>query len=158
MKTTTILLILLLPVLAHSQRRPNYWLKQGVSAATMFTAGWLHGTNEVIKFDYRRFAARRPRADPNWHDIRISYRRKYKNWPSDRRAAYIGSKTWLAWTTDAYHMRATAKNILIAGNIGVSMSLYQKPDWKQIVIQAVASWAAFAVGSGAAHAYYKPID
>jgi hypothetical protein len=141
-----------------SQKRDNFWLKQGISAATMAAAGWLHATNEVSVHDYRRFAARHPNANPQWANPRLSFRNKYENWPHDKSAAFFGSKTVLVFTTDAYHLRSTTRNFLIAGNIGVTMSLYEKPNWKQILVQAASSWAFFALGSGAAHHFYKPVD
>jgi hypothetical protein len=124
----------------------------------MFAAGWLHATNEVSVHDYRRYAARHPNANPQWANPRISFRNKYADWPIDKSAAYFGSKTLLVWTTDAYHLRSTARNFLIAGNIGVSMSLYEKPNWKQILLQAAISWGCFALGTGSAHKYYDYVD
>lgn len=150
--------LLIISISATAQKRDHYWLKQGIAAGSLMYAGFLHGTNEVKKHDYRRFAARRTRADPQFHNPKLSFRNKYKNFPSDKSPAYWGSKTVLAWTTDAYHMNATGKNILLAGNIGLAMSLYDKPNWKQILLQAAASWGAYALGTGAAHAYYKEID
>ena len=141
-----------------SQNRENFWLKQGIAATTMLAAGWLQGANEVAVNDYRRFAARHPAANPKFANPRISFKRKYENFPTDKSPAYWGSTTVLAWTTDRHHLYNTARNFLVAGNIGISMSLYEKPNWKQIVLQAATSWAFFALGSGAAHSYYKPID
>jgi hypothetical protein len=151
-------ILLLLCSDIFSQKRNKFWLKQSIGGAAMFAAGWLHATNEVSVHDYRRYAARHPNANPQWTNPRMSFRNKYADWPTDKSPAFFGSKTVFVWTTDAYHMRATARNFLIAGNIGVSMSLYEKPNWKQIVVQAATSWAMFAIGSGAAHKYYKHID
>jgi len=142
----------------QAQKRDNFWLKQGVSATTMAVAGWLQGANEVAVNDYRRFAARHPNANPKFSNPRISFKRKYENFPTDKSPAYWGSTTVLAWTSDRHHLYNTTRNFLVAGNIGVTMSLYEKPNWKQIVVQAASSWAFFAIGSGAAHKYYKPID
>jgi hypothetical protein len=149
--------LLLLTTVATAQRRENYWLKQGINAGLMFTAGFLHGTNEVAVHDYRRYAARHPNARPEWANPKVSFRNKYADFPHDLSPAYPGAKTWLAWSTDAYHLRSTGRNLLTVGSLGVSMSLWERPNWKKIAVQAAASWAAFAVGTGAAHAYYKPI-
>jgi hypothetical protein len=152
-----VILLLTTPI-CFSQKRENFWLKQSLSAGTMLAAGWLHGTNEVAVHDYRRYAARHPNANPQWAAPRVSFRNKYRDYPTDMRAAFWGSKTVLVWTTDAYHLRSTGRNFLIAGNIGVSMSLYEKPKVKQILLQAATSWAFYALGTGAAHAYYKKVD
>lgn len=153
-----IAVLLLISGSLSAQKRENFWLKQGISATTMFAAGWLSATNEVANSDYRRYAARHPNADPKWANPRVGFRNKYVAWPTDKRPAYIGSKTFLAWTTDRHHLTNTTRNFLIVGNIGITMSLYDKPNWKQIGLQALTSWAAFAVGSGAAHRYYKYVD
>ena len=142
----------------YAQKRNKFLVKQGIGAAQMGYAGWLHGTNEVKLHDYRRFAARRRNADPKWHDPEVSFKNKYADYPTDRSERFLGSKTVFAFATDAYHLNSTLKNILIVGNIGVCMSLYEKPNWKQIVLQAATSWAFYAIGTGAAHAYYKKID
>ncbi len=142
----------------QAQKRDNFWLKQGISATTMFASGWLSATNEVAWSDYRRYAARHPNANPKWANPKISYKNKYKDLSVDRTPKYFGSTTFLAWSTDRYHLTNTARNFLVAGNIGITMSLYEKPNWKQIGLQALSSWAAFAVGSGAAHKYYKYVD
>jgi hypothetical protein len=153
-----LILLLLISGAAFAQKRDNYWLKQGIGAGLMITSGWLQAANEVAVHDYRRFAARHPNANPNWSNPKISFKRKYADYPSDKSAAYFGSKTVLAWTTDRHHLFNTTRNFLVAGNIGVTMSLYEKPNWKQMVLQAATSIVFFNIGSGAAHKYYKPID
>lgn len=140
-----------------AQKREKFWLKQAAGGVAMMASGWLSAANEVATHDYRRFAARHPNANPQWANPKLSFKNKYADWPSDKNAAYIGSKTVLAWTTDRHHLYNTTRNFLVAGNIGIQLSLYEKPNWKQIVAQAAASWAFFAIGSGAAHAYYKPL-
>jgi hypothetical protein len=150
--------VLLFPILSFSQKRDNFWLKQAAGGLTMAAAGWLSATNEVATHDYRRFAARHPNANPQWANPKLSFRNKYADWPQDKSAAYWGSKTVLVWTTDRHHLYNTTRNFLVAGNIGISMTLYEKPNWKQVVLQAAVSWACFAIGSGAAHQYYKPIN
>ncbi len=152
-----IILFILIPE-GYSQKRNNFWLKQSISAATMLTAGWLQGANEVSVHDYRRYAARHPNANPKWANPKISFKNKYANFPTDKSEAFLGSKTIFAWTTDAYHLRNTTRLFLVSGNVGITMSLYEKPNWKQIVLQAASSWAFYAIGSGAAHKYYKPIN
>jgi hypothetical protein len=142
----------------HAQQRKAFALKQGITIGTAMAAGWLHGTNEVSVHDYRRYQARHPNANPQWANPKKSFKNKYQNFPANKDPAYWGSTHVLAWTTDAYHLRSTGRNLLMAGSIGVSMSLYEKPNWKQIALQACISWASFAIGTGAAHAYYKKID
>jgi len=151
------LILILISGGLQAQKRDNFWLKQSIGAAAMFSAGFLQGANEVAVNDYRRFAARHPNANPKWSNPRVSQYNKYKS-RTDKTPAFFGSTTVFVFVTDRHHAYNTTRNFLVAGNIGVTMSLYNKPNWKQIVLQAATSWAAFAVGSGAAHAYYKPVN
>jgi hypothetical protein len=151
------LILMLISGGLQAQKRDNFWLKQGIGAAAMLTSGFLQGANEVAVNDYRRFAARHPNANPKWSNPKISQFNKFKS-RTDKTPKFFGSTTVFVFVTDRHHAFNTTRNFLVAGNIGVTMSLYHKPNWKQIVVQAAASWAFFAVGSGAAHHYYKPIN
>jgi hypothetical protein len=79
-------------------------------------------------------------------DISRSFKRKYKNFDAgDFREAYIGSKTFLAWTTDAFHLTNTIdKGFLTTGivlntwDIKSDLQKYNKRDrWKVIVFKKI---------------------
>jgi hypothetical protein len=158
MKYALLLAAFLAASVGFGQKRELFWVKQGVSAGSMFAAGWLQATNEVAVHDYRRYAARHPNANPQWADPSKSFRNKYENFPTDKSERFLGSKTVLVFVTDRHHLNNSIRNFMVVGNIGVCMSLYEKPNWKQILIQAASSWAFFCIGSGAAHKYYKYVD
>lgn len=138
--------------------RPKRWVKETASVASCFTAGFLDGQREVMVHDYRRFLARHPNTNQQRTNPRMSFKNKYKNFPTDKRAKFFGSKTIFAWTTDKLHSNNTGRNFLLAGNVAIVLTIGEKPNWKNLLFQAGKSWACFAIGSGAAHAYYKEVD
>lgn len=159
MKQLTLLILMgMISSLVYSQKRDNFWLKHGISSTVMFTAGWLSATNEVVLHDYRRFKNRHPKWDENYFNPKISWKNKYKNYSINDDPKFWGSTSVLAWTTDAHHLRNTLRNMLICGNVAVSLTLYQKPKFKQILKQSLLSWGSFALGTGVAHWYYKKVD
>lgn len=74
----------------------------------------------------------------------ISWKNKYKNWPEDQRLTYPGSKTWLAWTTDGWHLFKTIFLTLFT----LAILFYQRPkrrwlyliDFIVLKIAFSASW------------------
>lgn len=43
------------------------------------------------------------KGDPFW-DPKLSWTNKYKNYPADKRAKFFGSKTFLVFLTDGWHL------------------------------------------------------
>jgi hypothetical protein len=117
-------------------------------------AGWLDNEADVLKFNYHLYQRRWPDADPRWANPKVSAVNKYRDWPHDTRAAYPGSKTWLVWTTDKYHLNRFMRNALMAGSLAVQINIGEKLRWQQVVLMALGNWAAFALGSGACSWFY----
>ena len=42
--------------------------------------------------------------NPKFWNPSISWKNKYKNYPEDQKAKFFGSKTFLVWITDAWHL------------------------------------------------------
>lgn len=86
---------------AHLQRNlPTYSLS--------FASGYADGVADVLRDKYSVSVF--PQSGPAryYFDPRISWQRKYRAWPEDPRPAYPGATTWLAFTTDAWHLAKTA--------------------------------------------------
>ena len=97
------------PLEFKTQRLP---LKLGL----MFISGAADGMTQVIAFHPDRFFEMHPGADRQFWDNQISWRNKYRNGDPAQGRAYLGSTTWLAWTTDAYHLfRTTSRVTAVAG-------------------------------------------
>ena len=82
----------------------------------MFISGAADGMTQVIAFHPDRFFAHHPNANRQFWDNSISWRNKYRNGDPEQGRAFVGSTTWLAWTTDAYHLfRTTSRLTAVAG-------------------------------------------
>jgi len=149
--------LVLLPVLAHSQRRQNYWLKQGVSLATMFTAGFFFRRAEIRKDDYRRYASVHTNANPQWANPKLSQYNKYKNHPTDLSPKFFGSTTFLVGFTDGFHNDNMIAGASFVCSMGFSMSIYEKPKFKLILIQCLSSWLFYTSGRAIADDVYHKV-
>lgn len=82
----------------------------------MFLSGAADGMTQVIAFHPDRFFDHHPNANRQFWDNSISWRNKYRNGDPAQGRAFVGSTTWLAWTTDAYHLfRTTSRLTAVAG-------------------------------------------
>jgi len=150
--------ILLLAIFATcdgQERRKNFWLKQTASFGMAFTAGVARGVNETINYRYDQFERRHPdRNDQFWYP-KISYANKYKNGDRTQGAAFPLSTTALVMFTDGHHLTNGLAVLSFAGSMGFSLSLYEKPNIKQILVQIAVTSGGYALGKGAAHWYYR---
>lgn len=119
----------------HARRNTATW-------ALSFAAGYADGISDVLRDKYSVSVFPQEGSRREFYDPRISWVRKYRNWPEDTRAAYPGAKTWLAWTTDAWHLSKTVslKSMQVA-------TVLHKPadyriDWTQRSLprQSRARW------------------
>ncbi len=111
----------------------NEWLSYGLYAASGISNGY-HDANTFHGWGNGDFWA----AD--------SWKRKYKDFDNgDTRAAYIGSKTFLVWTTDGQHLTSTSETaFLIAGtalnfwNLKNELQQYPKNQrWLVVVVKKI---------------------
>ena len=79
-------------------------------------------------------------------DITKSFKRKYKNYDNgDLSEAYFGSKTFLVWTTDAFHLTNTIDKAFLATGVVLNtwdlkseLKQYKKKDrWKVVVFKKI---------------------
>lgn len=114
MKAATLTVMLLLPcclfaqgqLKAYRQHVQRNWPTYALS----FVGGYADGTADALAHHYSRsiFPQSGPRRQ--YFDPAISWENKYMDWPTDTRPAYPGAKTWLVWTTDAWHLSKTVRN------------------------------------------------
>jgi hypothetical protein len=144
-------------ITAKSQRKVNdhFWLKQGMIIAMNITAGWFDGEREVARNNYAQFAAVRPNVNPQWANPKVSFVNKYADWPNDKSEAFLGSSTVFSAFTDKHHFNGAMRNIFAAGGAAISITLYTKPNWKDILCQLGINWASYAFGTGVAHYVYR---
>lgn len=127
-----IISILFLPIFCLSQNKNDKWIY-----ATQFISGAADGVNQAIQ-------AWHIKGNSFWY-LKESWMNKYKDFPTDKRAAYWGSKGILVWTTDGYHLTRFIDRSFQVASLGISLT--EKNNWKKIIkkviIASLANRAAF---------------
>ena len=112
-------------------------------AILTFVGGAFDGLNQAISFHYSAVDAKLHLND-GWADPAQSWRRKYKNGDPQQGRRYIGSRTWLVWTTDLYHLTRFGSNLFNAGAITLHFSKRKK--WYAYIIEGATYWLCNRVG------------
>lgn len=155
MKALVLLVFLSTAGKPDAERRPGFWWKQAGIAALNLVSGFAFYQTQVVKHNPYAYSQRHPNADPQWWNPVLSARNKYRNGNPAEGPKFFGSTTFLAWTTDKYHLNNTLRNAFTAGATGISMTLWARPRWQQIVTQIIINWATFALGTGVGYQFYK---
>jgi hypothetical protein len=133
---------------AHAQTdTKQFKLKQYVAPASMiFLAGICEGVMDGLDHHYDK---------PNqfWNPD-ISYTNKYKNHDPKQGRAFPGSLTWLAWTTDGWHLMKAGRNMFTTGAIVFSIKGENK-KWYWYIIQAGAYAIINRAGFNIAYSQFK---
>ena len=107
-----LLFLILLPLSCFSQFK-----KELPSYITSYLSGALDGTSETIKWHYYEFEESFPNANPMFWNPKYSSQNKYKDGITSHGPKYFGSTSFLAWTTDGYHLTRTSRNFLLVSTI-----------------------------------------
>lgn len=117
--------------------RPAY-----IPAALSLVSGACYGVHETVVHHPGRI----PEGwNSRFWDNRESWKNKYRNGDPGQGAAYFGSTTFLAWTTDAKHLFGTAHRATMFG-AGVTIGIGRKRPVLHYLYDAGLSFAAFTVG------------
>ena len=111
----------------------SYWrhLRSNIPTYMLWgTAGAFNGAADTMRDKYSVSVFPQSGSSREFWDPRVSWTRKYKNWPEDPRARYPGAKTWLVWTTDGWHM-AKAGQLL---SLKISVLTYTRPPAKIVAV------------------------
>lgn len=146
MKTTiTFTLTLFIATLAHSQDKWYRLEKRDLAAsATMFAAGSMEGTAETLKWHYDQFESVFRDANSEYWNPKVSWRNKYKNQDPTQGPAYFGSTTFLAWTTDAYHLMRTGRNLMFATTLFIMPKC--EFDWRRMLLRVAVYTLSYQAG------------
>lgn len=112
---------------------------------------------EIRKDDFRRYKAIHKAANPTWANPRYSQFNKYKNPPNDLSPKFIGSTTFLVGFTDGFHNDNMIAGFFMVSGTGFSMSLTEKPKFKQIILQCAVSWVFYTTGRSVSDKVYKKL-
>lgn len=117
MKTHTFFVLILSLVLSSCgtyQQSGNYWQhakNNWPTTGLMFTSGSAHGLRDALEDKYSSTVFSNNPDNAQWWNPYYSWENKYRDWPTDRRPAYLGAKTFLVWTTDAEHMANMVRRV-----------------------------------------------
>lgn len=119
-----------IPIEFDGIKEYGYTLERALlKGGMLFFSGAADGVAETIKFHPDQFFAVHPGADRQFWDGRVSWRNKYRNGDPAQGRAYLGSTTWLAWTTDGYHLSRTTGNVFLFGSITISVFEKRRKWW-----------------------------
>ncbi len=129
----------------------GYTLERALVKGTgVFLSGALDGVSETLIWHYPQFQAAHPGANPGYWNPYVSWRNKYRNGDPAQGRAYIGSTTWLAWTTDGYHLTRTGSRAFLFGSITISV-FEKKRKWWTYPAEFVAGGIVRSAGFHAAY-------
>ena len=139
----TLLIILTILALPHAALAQKYnWRKAIAPASFALVSGGAWGFHETSVHHPDRFP---DSWNPNYWDARVSWKNKYYRNDPQNGAKYLGSTTFLAWTTDSKHLFGTIHRVAMFG-AGVTITIGEKRKWWHYGADAAISYAAFAVG------------
>jgi hypothetical protein len=99
------------------------------SFVSTFVAGMADGLNQTLEFHYNDFKRVFPNANDNYWNPQVSWVNKYKNGNSADGPKYMGSTTYLVWTTDGYHLTRFIEHATIATSITLRINFKEKKKW-----------------------------
>ena len=147
------LLLLLLPFTAFGQIN---WKAEIAPCAALIFAGAADGTAESVKWHYHeQFSTTVPGNDPDYWNPDISWKNKYRDGTPESGPAYFGSTTFLAWTTDGYHLMRTTRNLMVT--TAILLAPKQKQKWHSYLIKAAMYTLSYQLGFHLTYTFiFKP--
>jgi len=139
MKKSIICLLFLFPFICFSQGFSYSLERVAHTAGLQFGAGFFNGVGDNLQFHYSETIFPQPGERFLWGGHQywnpsVSWRNKYKDWPSDRSEAFPLSTSALAWTTDAWHLTNTLERTAHR----ITIVTYKQPQgpgrgWKKLL-------------------------
>jgi hypothetical protein len=126
----------------RKKRTTNYVL----TGTLVFLAGGADGVNQALQFRYNGFKKVFPNANDQFWKPALSCDNKYKNGDAKQGRRFPGSRTWLVFTTDGYHLTRFVDHFFMTGAIGLKMARYEKKKWYKYVIEAAGYWVINRAG------------
>lgn len=103
-----------------------------------FVGGVANGYHETILHHYPQFKKVHPNANDQYWNPEISWLNKYEDFDRyGKKEAYFGSTTFLAWTTDAYHLTSVISNTSLIGATCI-ITIGEKRKWWEYGIDILA--------------------
>ncbi len=117
-----------------------------VTGSLVLLAGASDGLNQALMYQYGGFKDAFPKAHDQFWKPAMSGANKYKNGDPNQGAAFPGSKTWLVFLTDGYHLTRFADHLFMSGAVAVKISGFEKKKWYVYVLEAASYWLVNRAG------------
>lgn len=146
-----------IPTPKEKWHKPFITDNDGWVYALQFNAGLWEGFHDALKYHY--WTVKHTfwmwdieLNDKFWRDS-LSWKNKYRDWPTDKRERFPGSKSVLVWATDGEHLTRMISNTSTVISVGISASDfkdYPKGQWlplalKRIILSAIANKVGFLI-------------
>jgi len=121
------------------------WKREILPSICFFVAGTMEGAAETLKWHPQEFQKRFPNANMDYWNPELSWPNKYKNGDPAQGPAYFGSTTFLAWTTDGYHLARTVRTTSVMVGILLTPDI-KGQKWYIYLAKAAIYSAAYTAG------------
>jgi hypothetical protein len=126
----------------RKKRTRNYIL----TGSLALLSGAADGLNQALQFRYDGFKRVFPGANDQFWKPTISCNNKYKNGDPKEGARFPGSRTWLVFVTDGYHLTRFTSHLFMTGAIGIKIAGYEKKKWYKYLLEGAGYWLVNRVG------------
>jgi hypothetical protein len=110
--------------------KPLFEKKDVLIYSLQFIAGAADGANQAIVYHGAGKGS-------HFWDYSTSWKNKYRNYPTDQRAAFPGSKTWAVGITDGNHLTRMINRSFSLGSVMIAMSEGER--WSEIIKEVLIS-------------------
>jgi len=124
------------------KRMTNY----AVTGTLVFFAGAADGVNQALMYQYGGFKKIFPQANDHFWKPSVSGANKYKNGDPAQGPAFPGSRTWLVFATDGYHLTRFADHLFMSGAVAFKITGYEKKKWYAYLLEAAGYWIVNRAG------------
>ena len=126
-----------------------------ISGSMVMLAGAADGVNQALSYHYEGFKRVFPNANDKFWNPVISEANKYKNRDPGQGAAFPGSRTWLVFLTDGYHLTRFIDHLFMSGAVAVKIVGYEKKKWYVYLLEAAGYWVVNRVGFCITYSRFK---
>jgi len=117
-----------------------------VTGSLVLLAGAVDGVNQALVYQYGGVKKVFPNInDHYWWPVKSAYN-KYKNGDPAQGAKFPGSRTWLVFTTDGYHLTRFTDHLLWSGAITLKIVNHEKKKWYVYGLEAAGYWVVNRAG------------
>lgn len=117
--------------------KPLFDKKDLLIYGLQFIAGAADGANQAIVYHGAGKGS-------HFWDYSTSWKNKYRNYPTDQRASFPGSKTWLVGITDGNHLTRMINRSFSLGSVMIAMNKGER--WSEIIKEIIISSAINRIG------------